>query len=146
MTLQADLDTSNTALQSTRLMLEKGAASKDTLRALEALEKGHDCLMAKVKILYASLNIHDQFPELEGINLDFVQLLLMACDLKMNIRKWAITSFFGWDKLDRAVSGAQQALGKSSLPVICNQLTDVIQAQNYINKPEKPLRNANQPC
>ncbi|KAG1802437.1 hypothetical protein EV424DRAFT_1351735 [Suillus variegatus] len=104
LTLQADLDTSNTALQSTRLMLEKGAASKDTLRALEALEKGHDCLMAKVKILYASLNIHDQFPELEGINLDFVQLLLMACDLKMNIRKWAITSFFGWDKLDRAVN------------------------------------------
>ncbi|KAG1851783.1 hypothetical protein C8R48DRAFT_810421 [Suillus tomentosus] len=111
LTLQADLDTSNTALQSTRLMLEKGAASKDTLGALEALEKGHDRLMAKVEILYASLNIHDQFPELEGINLDFVRLLLMARDLKMNIRKRAITSFFEWDKLDRAVGGAQQALG-----------------------------------
>lgn len=122
LTLQADLDTSDTALQSTRLMLEKGTASQDTLEALEALERGHDRLMAKVEILYASLNIHDQFPELEGINLDFVRLLLMARDLKMNIRKRAIASFFEWDKLDRAVGGAQQALGKSFIPVICYQL------------------------
>lgn len=111
LTLQADLDISDTALQSTRLMLEKGAASQDTLEALEALEKGHERLMGKVEVLYASLNIHDQFPELEGINLDFVRLLLMARDLKMNIRKRAIASFFEWDKLDRAVGGAQQALG-----------------------------------
>jgi hypothetical protein len=103
-------------------MLEKGTASQDTL---EALERGHDRLMAKVEVLYASLNIHDQFPELEGINLDFVRLLLMARDLKMNIRKRAITSFFEWDKLDRAVGGAQQALGKSFIPVICYQLTVV---------------------
>ncbi|KAG2096306.1 uncharacterized protein F5147DRAFT_778354 [Suillus discolor] len=108
LTLQADLDTSDTALQSTRLMLEKGTASQDTL---EALERGHNRLMAKVEVLYASLNIHDQFPELEGINLDFVQLLLMAHDLKMNIHKRAIASFFEWDKLDCAVGGAQQALG-----------------------------------
>ncbi|KAG2336107.1 hypothetical protein BDR05DRAFT_978861 [Suillus weaverae] len=108
LTLQADLDTSDTALQSTRLMLEKGTASHDTL---EALERGHDRLMAKVEVLYASLNIHDQFPELEGINLDFIRLLLMVCDLKMNIHKQAITSFFEWDKLDHAVGSAQQALG-----------------------------------
>ncbi|KAG1837517.1 hypothetical protein DFJ58DRAFT_718872 [Suillus subalutaceus] len=38
--------------------------------------------------------------DLHGINLEFVRILLMARDLKMN-----------WDKLDRAVGGAQQALG-----------------------------------
>jgi hypothetical protein len=116
LTLQADLDESDKALQSTRVMLEKGAASQDTLEALGALERGHDHLMGKVEALYASLNIHDQFPELEGINLDFVRFLLLARDLKMNIRKRAIASFFEWDKLDRAVGGAQQALGKFILP------------------------------
>ncbi|KAG1845653.1 hypothetical protein F4604DRAFT_1595417 [Suillus subluteus] len=35
----------------------------------------------------------------------------MARDLKINIRKCAIGSFFEWDKLDRAVGGANQALG-----------------------------------
>ncbi|KAG2104683.1 uncharacterized protein F5147DRAFT_746521 [Suillus discolor] len=35
----------------------------------------------------------------------------MARDLKINIRKRTIGSFFEWDKLDRAVGGAQQALG-----------------------------------
>ncbi|OJA20345.1 hypothetical protein AZE42_12701 [Rhizopogon vesiculosus] len=35
----------------------------------------------------------------------------MARDLKMNIRKRVIASFFEWDKLDYAVGGTQQALG-----------------------------------
>ncbi|KAG2123258.1 hypothetical protein DEU56DRAFT_917566 [Suillus clintonianus] len=109
--LQSDMDTSDRALQATRTMLEKEAPSDDTLSALEGLERGHQRLMDKVEALYASLNIHDRFPELQGVNLDFVRTLLMARDLKINIRKWAIGSFFEWDKLDRAVGGAQQALG-----------------------------------
>ncbi|KAG1718271.1 uncharacterized protein EDB91DRAFT_1258702 [Suillus paluster] len=82
----------------------------DTMGALDSLERGHQCLMEKVEALYASLNIHDRFPELQGVNLDFVRTLLMARDLKINIHKCAIGSFFEWDKLDRAVGGAQQAL------------------------------------
>jgi hypothetical protein len=74
--------------------------------------------MAKVETLYSSLNVQDRFPELDGVNLDFVRVLLMARDLKMNIRKRAIASFFEWDKLDRAVGGSHQALGKSSCQTI----------------------------
>lgn len=94
-------------------MLEKELASDDTLEALQSLERGHDRLMDKVEALYSSLNVHDRFPELQGVNLDFVRTLLMVWDLKMNVRKCAIASFFEWDKLDCAVGGAQQALGKS---------------------------------
>ncbi|KAG1845046.1 hypothetical protein C8R48DRAFT_780054 [Suillus tomentosus] len=109
--LQADMATSDQALQTTHTMLEKETASDDTMNALDGLEKGHQRLMEKVEALYASLNIHDRFPELQGVNLDFVRTLLMTRDLKINIRKCAIGSFFEWDKLDRAVGGAQQALG-----------------------------------
>ncbi|KAG2126329.1 uncharacterized protein EDB93DRAFT_1097153 [Suillus bovinus] len=35
----------------------------------------------------------------------------MACDLKINIHKCAIASFFEWDKLDQAIGSAQQVLG-----------------------------------
>lgn len=45
------------------------------------------------------------------MSLEFVQTLLLARDLKINIRKRAIGSFFEWDKLDRAVGGKQKALG-----------------------------------
>ncbi|KAG2139317.1 hypothetical protein DEU56DRAFT_735682 [Suillus clintonianus] len=109
--LQADLDVSDRALQATRTMLEKEAASGDTLDVLASLQRGHERLMTKVEALYSSLNVHDRFPELDGVNLDFVRVLLMARDLKMNIRKRAIASFFEWDKLDRAVGGSQQTLG-----------------------------------
>ncbi|KAG2053155.1 hypothetical protein BDR06DRAFT_1054409 [Suillus hirtellus] len=111
LTLQTDLDISDRALQATRTMLEKEAPSDNTLDVLESLQRGHDHLMTKVEALYSSLNVHDRFPELDGVNLDFVHVLLMARNLKMNIRKRAIASFFEWDKLDRAVGGSQQTLG-----------------------------------
>ncbi|KAG1888274.1 hypothetical protein F4604DRAFT_1877402 [Suillus subluteus] len=109
--LQADLDASDRALQLTRTVVEKGSATEETLDALESLERSHDHLMNKVEALYSSLNVHDIFPELQGVDLNFVRTLLMARDLKINIRKQAIGSFFEWDKLDRAVGGANQALG-----------------------------------
>jgi hypothetical protein len=69
-------------------MLEKETASNNTLDVLESLQRGHDRLMDKVETLFSWLNIQDRFPELDGVN------------LKMNIRKRAIASFFEWDKLD----------------------------------------------
>ncbi|KAG2125361.1 uncharacterized protein EDB93DRAFT_1244054 [Suillus bovinus] len=109
--LQGDLDASEKALQATSDVISKGNVSRCTLDAIESLERSHQRLMDKVDVLYASLNIHDKFPELEGINIEFVRTLLLARDLKINIRKCAIGSFFEWDKLDRAVGGTQQALG-----------------------------------
>ncbi|KAG2091619.1 hypothetical protein BD769DRAFT_1631979 [Suillus cothurnatus] len=109
--LQGDLDASEKALQATSEVISKGNASQCTRDAIESLKRSHQRLMDKVDVLYASLNVHDRFPELEGINVEFVCTLLLARDLKINIRKHAIGSFFEWDKLDRAVGGTQQALG-----------------------------------
>jgi len=64
-------------------------------------------------MLYASLDIHESFPELQGINLEFVRTLLMARDLKINIRKRAIGSFFEWARLDQAIGGRREALGRN---------------------------------
>jgi hypothetical protein len=110
--LQGDLDASHKALQATSEVITKGNVSQCTLNAIESLERSHQCLMDKVDVLYASLNVHDKFPELEGINIKFVRTLLLAHHLKINIRKRAIGSFFEWDKLDRAIGGTQQALGR----------------------------------
>ena len=109
--LQSDLEASDKALQAARTIIEKDAM-QDTLEALQSLERSHDRLLTKVDVLYTLLNIQDRFPELHGVNLEFVRTLLLARDLKINIRKWAIGSFFEWDKLDRAVGGKQKALGQ----------------------------------
>jgi hypothetical protein len=75
-----------------------------------------------VETLYASLNVHETFPELNRLSLDFVRMLFMAWDLKINIRKWAIASFFEWEKLNRAVGGKQNPLGKATNFVLDSQL------------------------
>lgn len=109
--LQADIDTAERAIQSAKAEIEKHDVSETTKEALGSLECTHDCLMAKVDVLYSSLNVTDKFSELKDIPLEFVRTLLLACDLKVNIRKRAIGSFFEWDKLDQAIGGAQKALG-----------------------------------
>ncbi|OSX64394.1 hypothetical protein POSPLADRAFT_1055012 [Postia placenta MAD-698-R-SB12] len=86
LSLQADLDTVNKAIETTRTVLENEA-------------------------LYSSLNITDSFPDFGNVSLEFVRLLLMACDLKINIRKRAVGSFFEWDQLDQAVGGQHNPLG-----------------------------------
>ena len=109
--LQVDIDITDHAIHAARVAIQKGVLSEDTMAALDSLKQSHDHLLTKVDALYASLNVGEKFPELTGIQLDFVWILLLARDLKINIRKCAIGSFFEWDKLDRAVGGAHQALG-----------------------------------
>jgi hypothetical protein len=111
LTLQGDVDAIESALNSTRTTVAQGEAPAAALSALSSLERTHTRLLKNVENLYSSLNVHDSFPELNGLSLDFVRTLFMARDLKMNIRKRAIASFFEREKLDRAVGGKQAPLG-----------------------------------
>lgn len=130
--LQGDLDGVDTAIQATRSTLSKTGPSHNSLKLLAALEATQESLKEKVEALYASLNVHDAFPELQGIDLEFVRTLLMARDLKINIRKRAIGSFFEWDKLDQATGGREQPIGKDYL-CNCHCIT-----LNYLDRNKTP--------
>ena len=84
----------------------EGAASlsdmKDMLAKLTDLKNSKN---DQIEDIYASLNINDSFPELQHLPYEFVRTLVLLRDLKINIRKRAIASFFEWDKLDRAAGG-----------------------------------------
>ncbi|OSX55799.1 hypothetical protein POSPLADRAFT_1163054, partial [Postia placenta MAD-698-R-SB12] len=111
LSLQADLDTVNKAIETTRTVLENGEASAKSHEVVASLERSHTRLVDKVEALYSSLNITDSFPDFGNVSLEFVRLLLMARDLKINIRKRAVGSFFEWDRLDQAVGGRHNPLG-----------------------------------
>jgi hypothetical protein len=79
---------------------------------LEDLSIVSEQLSDKLDALYASLNITDSFPSLRGLPFDAVHKLLLARDLKINIRKRAIGSFFENERLEQASGGRNQALGE----------------------------------
>ncbi|TFK69138.1 hypothetical protein BDN72DRAFT_768358 [Pluteus cervinus] len=85
--------------------------SSSSLQSLSSLEKGHVSLIKETNDLYLSLNLPDSLPGLKGHSLKFTQTLMLARDLKINIRKRAIGSFFEWDRLDQAAGGRGQSLG-----------------------------------
>lgn len=109
--MQGELDLVETSITNTKTTISKAGVSKNSIQLIASLQRNADRLKNKVEELYASLNVHDTFPELKNISLEFVRTLLMARDLKINIRKRAIGSFFEWDKLDQAAGGRAQALG-----------------------------------
>lgn len=120
LSLQSDIDAVETALKSTQAVVKQRDIPTAASQAIQRLEHNHAHLIKNVETLYSSLNVHDSFPELKGLSLEFVRTLLMARDLKINIRKRAVASFFEWDRLDRAVGGKQNPLGKQAIEhMIC---------------------------
>lgn len=103
---------SEKTLQATCSMLSKGLPSPKSLRILSSLQDHHKRLKDTIEELYSSLSIQKSYPELQDVDLEFVKYLLIARDLKMNIRKRAVGSFFEWERLDQASGGRGQTLGR----------------------------------
>ncbi|PPQ96513.1 hypothetical protein CVT26_010429 [Gymnopilus dilepis] len=109
LSLQTELEDDKKAIQTTQSTLS--SAPKKTTKILKNLLENQEELIDDLEELYSSLEIQDSFPDLEGVDLEFVRVLLLARDQKIVIRQRAIGSFFEWDRLDQAVGGRNQALG-----------------------------------
>ncbi|KAG6839934.1 hypothetical protein C0991_010226 [Blastosporella zonata] len=105
LTLQGQMEAIDQAIHALRSELSTADAPPTSLKLLSNLQQTQEEFKEQGEALYSSLNVHDSFPELANIDLDFVRVLLTARDLKINIRKRAIGSFLEWDKLDQAVGG-----------------------------------------
>ncbi|KAI6045221.1 hypothetical protein EDC04DRAFT_2925069 [Pisolithus marmoratus] len=79
LSLQAELDTTTKVIQVARATIERGNVSPGILDALASMERSHARLITKAEALYSSLNVHEQFPELMNISLDFVQSFISKC-------------------------------------------------------------------
>ncbi|KAH6893817.1 hypothetical protein BKA70DRAFT_1534649 [Coprinopsis sp. MPI-PUGE-AT-0042] len=112
LSLQAEIDSTQKTLESTRKALgtadNAGCAAKSIL---DQLDKQQQDLAKRAEELYSSVNVAEAFPGLEGLQLKFVRGLLMARDMKINIRKRAIGNFFEWDRLKQVSGGRDEPLG-----------------------------------
>lgn len=110
--LQEEVSAVQGKIDEARHTLAEAGASRGTKASLKILCDHQEKLLAGVDSLYTSLNIQEDFPELKGVDIEFVRTLILARDIKISIRKRAIGSFLEWEKLDQAVGGKHQALGK----------------------------------
>ena len=109
--LQAELDLINQHFIAVQKVVAEDTCNKEASRFLDSLRQTHERAISKVEELYVALNVTDAFPELQGLPLEFMRVLLMARNLKINICKRAIGTFFEWDRLDRAAGGRDEPLG-----------------------------------
>ncbi len=109
--LQTELEIVQSALDTTQAVLTKADSSPDISETLEDLQRTHARLQRKVDGLYTSLNVQESMPLIKGVTMDILRILLLARDLKINIRRRAINMFFEWERLDQATGGREAALG-----------------------------------
>lgn len=122
LSLQTQIDSVETSIADVKKSIAGPEVSPDSLTWLHGLETTHATLSAQAEALYASLNIQEAFPELLELPLEFVRTLLILRDLKINIRKRAVGSFWEWETLDRAVGGMREALGTCWWPLTLLQI------------------------
>ena len=63
----------------------QGEAPTDSMATIVTMEQTQQQLQEESERLYALLNVHNLYPELQGMSLEFVRTLLLACNLKINI-------------------------------------------------------------
>ena len=85
LTLQANIDTIKRTLQNMRRTISQGEAPKHSLSTIVMMEQTQQQLQEESEKLYALLNIHNSYPKLQGMGLEFIRTLLLAHDLKINI-------------------------------------------------------------
>ncbi|KAJ6582196.1 hypothetical protein B0H19DRAFT_1370295 [Mycena capillaripes] len=119
--LQTQIDVVDKSISEAKQSITGSGASVDCLALLRSLEGTHDILSNQAQALYASLNIQEEFPDLQNLPLEFVRTLLLMRDLKINIHKRAVGTFYEWENLDRAVGGRKEALEHANMSAWIDQ-------------------------
>ncbi|PPQ76501.1 hypothetical protein CVT26_012351 [Gymnopilus dilepis] len=109
LSLQGHWDSAENAIQAAAETLKNSKATK-SLSMLRAIQEAHEQNGRDLESLYVSLS-EDGSPLQVKAGPEFKQALKLAHNLKITIRRQAISSFFEWDKLDQAVGGRNIALG-----------------------------------
>ncbi|PPQ76972.1 hypothetical protein CVT26_007834 [Gymnopilus dilepis] len=110
LSLQGHWDSAENAIQVAAEALKTSKATK-SLNMLKAIQETHEQNSRDLEKLYVSLS-NDKSPlQVKKAEPEFRQALRLAHDLKITIRRQAISSFFEWDRLDQAVGGRNSALG-----------------------------------
>ncbi|KAK1217897.1 hypothetical protein PQX77_019429 [Marasmius sp. AFHP31] len=110
--LESEIDTLSATIAATRASINKMAEpSADALAILAGMEAHHREMKKKATDLYASLNLPEDHPDLAGLSMEIVTQLLLARDLKINLRTRVIGRLQECDRLDQAVGGVGEALG-----------------------------------
>jgi hypothetical protein len=124
--LQTQIDAVEQSIEETKKSVTGPNATPESLDLLRGLEATHETLSSQAQMLYSSLNIHEGIPELRGLPLAFVTLLMTMRNLKMEIRRRAINSFKELATLRRAVAGQREANGTHLSEAFCTSVLTCI--------------------
>ena len=70
--VKSDINTVQAALTLMHTTVIHCKVPPEAHKAIKSLKKNHSRLLKNIELLYASLNISDTFPELDGLSLDFI--------------------------------------------------------------------------
>ncbi|EMD35682.1 hypothetical protein CERSUDRAFT_85646 [Gelatoporia subvermispora B] len=109
--LQAEIEHVDEAIADVMKKFKENLAMPDSVTILQALQFLSADLSQRAESLYGSLNVSDVFPELKDVHADFVRTLVLARDIKLNVRKRVTAQLLEFDRIDQAAGGKDNPLG-----------------------------------
>ncbi|EMD34765.1 hypothetical protein CERSUDRAFT_54749 [Gelatoporia subvermispora B] len=109
--LQQEIDRVTVAVKDIKARFKDDDTSPRAKSLLSWLHTTSSNLSERAEKLYTSLNISQMFPELKGVNAEFVRMLLLAHDIKIIVRKRVVAQLLEFDRIDRAAGGKDNPLG-----------------------------------
>lgn len=111
LSLQEVIEQLNSQIEETSKLVQMFPVDQSTKNLLKTLCERHAGLVEAAEGLYSSLNVPDQFPNLEGVPFQFIHTLLMARDLKIVLRQRLVGRYFEISRIDQSTGGADAVLG-----------------------------------
>lgn len=115
MALQDDIEAVEDRIAETDAVLKgaaSGASARNARHDMRELRDTHQTLTRQVEALYDQLDVGELFPHIRGYGYEFARTLVMLYDAKCIVRQKVTGRFFEYAKLDRAVGGRDNPLGR----------------------------------
>ncbi|KAJ2931252.1 hypothetical protein H1R20_g5859, partial [Candolleomyces eurysporus] len=147
--IQSELKTLEATVAKSNALLNSGSLPQSCRPALQALQQQFNELKGKADSMYASLNVSEDFPDLEGVSFNFMRQMFLVRELKANVQRRATHVFWEFDKLDRAAGGKDMATGTKMHQALRSTMTKRTSTLNHaienFNRERAKLVKLNKP-
>ncbi|RXW17975.1 hypothetical protein EST38_g7890 [Candolleomyces aberdarensis] len=109
--IQTDINELEATVERSLKLVSKGALPETCRPAISGLQAQLQKIEANAQSLYSTLNVPNKFPSLIGVDLEFIRRLYLIREIKASVQRKATSTFWEFDKLDRATGGKDVALG-----------------------------------
>ncbi|KAJ2923323.1 hypothetical protein H1R20_g13768, partial [Candolleomyces eurysporus] len=117
--IQTEIQDLENTIQKSSSLVKSGVLPAACRSSIQDLQRLCTDIQAKAQQMYTALNVSHEFPTIQGIELEFIRKIFLLRELKFQVQRRATSTFWEFNKLDRAAGGKDVPHGTKMHQTIC---------------------------